>query len=42
MGRGGEKEFWKQKLQNLLHDTISCNLIGYFKQTLKSDWFFCF
>ena len=21
---------------------ISCNLIGYFKQALKSDWLFCF
>ena len=31
----------KQKLQNLPHDTLclsfSCNLIGYFKQALKSD-----
>ena len=28
------------------HDTFcfpfSCNLIGYFKQALKSDWLFCF
>ena len=36
----------KQKLQNLPHDTpclsFSCNLIGYFKQALKSDWLFCF
>ena len=36
----------KQKLQNLPHDTLclsfSCNLIGYFKQALKSDWLFCF
>ena len=44
---GGEKvRVWKQKLQNLPHDTLclsfSCNLIGYFKQTLKSDWLFCF
>ena len=40
------KEFWKQKLQNLPHDTLclsfSCNLIGYLKQALKSDWLFCF
>ena len=38
--------FWKQMLQNLPHDTLclsfSCNLIGYFKQALKSDWLFCF
>ena len=38
--------FWKQKMQNLLHDTLclsfSCNLIGYFKQALKSVWLFCF
>ena len=43
---GGKKKFWKQKLQNLLHDTLcllfSCNLMGYFKQALKSDWLFCF
>ena len=43
----GEKvRVWKQKLQNLPHDTLclsfSCNLIGYFKQALKSDWLFCF
>ena len=40
----GEKlEFWKQNLQ---HDSLclpfSCNLMGYFKQALKSDWLFCF
>ena len=40
----GEKlEFWKQNLQ---HDSLclpfSCNLMGYFKQGLKSDWLFCF
>ena len=44
---GGEKvRVWKQKLQNLPHDTLclsfSCNLISYFKQALKSDWLFCF
>ena len=43
----GEKvRVWKQKLQNLPHDTLclsfSCNLIGYLKQALKSDWLFCF
>ena len=43
----GEKlEFWKQKLQNLPHDSLclsfSCNLIFYFKQALKSDWLFFF
>ena len=36
-----KKEFWKQKLQNLPHDTLylsfSWNLIGYSKQALKSD-----
>ena len=36
-----KKAFWKQKLQNLPHDTLflsfSWNLIGYFKQALKSD-----
>ena len=41
---GEKNEFWKQKLQNLPHDTLclsfSCNLIGYFKQALKSDWLF--
>ena len=40
----GEKlEFRKQNLQ---HDSLclpfSCNLMGYFKQALKSDWLFCF
>ena len=40
----GEKlEFWKQNLQ---HDSLclpfSCNLMGYFKQALKSDWLFFF
>ena len=44
---GGEKrEFSKQWLQNLPHDTLclsfSCNYIGYFKQALESDWLFCF
>ena len=44
---GGEKvRVWKQKLQNLPHDTLclsfSCNLIGYFKQASKSDGLFCF
>ena len=44
---GGEKlELWKQKLQNLPNDTLclsfSCNLTGYFKQALKSDWLFFF
>ena len=42
-GGGGEIRVKKQKLQNLPHDTLclsfSCNLIGYFKQALKSDWF---
>ena len=43
----GEKEqFWKQKLQNLPHNTLcltfSCNLIDYFKQASKSDRLFCF
>ena len=37
---------WKQKLQNLPHDTLflffSCNFIDYFKKALKSDWLFCF
>ena len=36
----------KQKFQNLPHDTLclsfSCNLVGYFKQALKSDWLFFF
>ena len=36
----------KQKLQNLPHDTpclsFSCDLIGYFKRALKSNWLFCF
>ena len=45
-GLGGKEEFWKQKVQNLSHDTLclsfSCNLIGYFNQALKSDWLFCF
>ena len=40
-GEEKKKEFWKQKLQNLQHDTLylsfSWNLIGYFKQALKSD-----
>ena len=39
---GGEVRVKKQKVQNLPHDTpcllFSCNLIGYFKQALKSDW----
>ena len=44
---GGEKvRVLETKLQNLPHDTLclsfSCNLIGYFKQALKSDWLFCF
>ena len=43
---GGKSEFWKQMLQNLPNDILclsfSCNLIGYFKQALKSDWLFCF
>ena len=34
------------KKQILLHDilclTFHCNLIGYFKQALKSYWLFCF
>ena len=38
---GGNKSFWRRKLQNLPHDTLclsfSCNLITYFKQALKSD-----
>ena len=34
---GKKWDFWKQKLQNFV-----CNLIGYFKQALKSYWFvFC-
>ena len=45
-GGGGEIRVKKQKLQNLPQDTpclsFSCNLIGYFKQALKSDWLFCF
>ena len=36
----------KQKFQNLPHDTLclsfSCNLVGYFKQALKSDRLFFF
>ena len=43
---GEKREFSKQWLQNLPHDTLclsfSCNYIGYFKQALKSDWLFCF
>ena len=43
---GKKYEFWKQKLQNLPHDTLclsfAWNLIGYFKQALKSDFFFVF
>ena len=42
---GGGIRVWKQKLQNLPHDTclsFSWNLIGFFKQALKSDWLFCF
>ena len=43
---GEKQKFWKQRLQNLLHDNLclsfSCNYIGYFIQTLKSDWLVCF
>ena len=44
---GGEKSnSFGKKVANLPHDTLclsfSCNLIGYFKQALKSDWSFCF
>ena len=40
-------KFWEPKLQNSLHNgflciSFSCNFIGYFKQTLKSVWLFCF
>ena len=46
LGGGGEIRVKKQKLQNLPQDTpclsFSCNLIGYFKQALKSDWFVLF
>ena len=39
--------FWEQKLQNLAHRRFLCfsfsgKIFGYFKQTLKSDWLFCF
>ena len=40
-GGGGDKSF-----ANLPYDTLcpsfSCNLIGYFKQALESDWLFSF
>ena len=42
----GKIRVWKQKFQNLSHDTLclsfSFNFIGYFKLALKSDWLFCF
>ena len=40
------KSFGNKNLQNLPHDTLClsfyCNLIGYLKQALKSDWLFVF
>ena len=39
---GGGKSFGNKNCK-IWHGTLSfsCNLIGYFKQALKSDWFFC-
>ena len=43
---GEKSNSFGKKVANLPHDTLclsfSCNLIGYFKQALKSDWLFCF
>ena len=41
---GGESKSFGNKNRKIWHGTppFSCNLIGYFKQALKSDWLFCF
>ena len=43
---GGKSKSFGNKSCKICHDTLclsfSCNLIGYFKQALKSDWLFCF
>ena len=37
-----KQNFAKFATQQLLCLSFSCNWIGYFKQPLKSDWWFCF
>ena len=43
--RGGDRSFGNKscKICHIIHCLLfSCNLIGYFKQALKSDWLFYF
>ena len=41
---GGKSKSYKSSkiCHTILCLSFSCNLIGYFKQALKSDWLFCF